>query len=148
MHRWGPRIVTLVVVAAMVAPAVSTRPSDGFPFSTYPMFAVDRGSRTTISTAVGLTAAGAEVRLSPRLLAGADEAILAVRTARAMVNRDPEGWCREVADRVALDRRATAPDPVVAVRVVTETHDGVATLTEDAPPVGVLVHATCEVAAE
>jgi hypothetical protein len=148
MHRWGPRVVVIVVVVAMAAPSLSVRPSDDFPISTYPMFAVDRGARTAVSTAMGVTASGAEVRLSPRLLAGADEPILAVRTARVMVNRDPGGWCAEVAGRVATDARATGPDPVVTIRVVTETHDAVATLTEDAPPVGVLEHATCEVAAE
>jgi hypothetical protein len=148
MRRWGPRIATLVVVVAMVAPALGPRPSDGFPFSTYPMFAADRGSRTTVSTAVGRTVSDQLVRLSPRLLAGADEPILAVRTARTMVNRDPDGWCREVAARVSATPHATGADPVVRIEVVTETHDAVATLTEDAPAVAVIVHAACGVDAE
>jgi hypothetical protein len=114
--------------------------------STYPMFATDRGSRTTVSTAVGTTSTGEQVRLSPHLLAGTEEPILAVRTARFMVNHDPEGWCEEVARRVATHPLGrAADDPVVEVVVVTETHDAVATLTEDAAPVGILVHATCEV---
>lgn len=147
MHRWGPRIVTVVVVAVLVAPAVHLRPSDDFPLSTYPMFAVDRGRHSALTTAVGVTSTGERVRLTPRLLAGADEPILAVRTAREMANRDPDAWCREVADRVAFSELVTGDDPVVDIEVVTESHDALATLLDDAPPTGVLVHATCEVAA-
>jgi hypothetical protein len=137
--------VTVVVVALMLAPSVSVRPSDDFPLSTYPMFAVDRGRRSAFSTAVGVTDDGTRLRLSPHLLAGTEEPILAVRIARQMTNRDPDGWCLEIATRVARSNPGPTDDPVVEIEVVTETHDVIATLLDDAPPVGVLTHATCEV---
>ncbi|MDZ7679185.1 MAG: hypothetical protein U5K29_11600 [Acidimicrobiales bacterium] len=147
MNRWGPRALAAVLVAAMVAPAVIDPPRDGFPLSTYPMFAFDRGSVTSVTTAVGVTDAGGRVRLSPYLLAGADEAILAVRTARiAVAEEDTDRWCEEVASRVAASSGASvSSERVVAIEVVTETHDASATLAGSAEPLRIVLHTTCPV---
>ncbi|MFP4513869.1 MAG: hypothetical protein ACLFRV_13055 [Acidimicrobiales bacterium] len=147
MNRWGPRAFAAVIVAAMVAPAVLDPPRDGFPLSTYPMFAFDRGSVTSVTTAVGVTDADERVRLSPYLLAGADEAILAVRTARiAVAEENPDRWCEEVASRVAaLPGAVVSSERVVTIEVVTETHDAVATLAGTAEPLRVVPHVTCPV---
>ncbi len=144
MGRWGPRLITLGVVIALVYPTLGDPPRDGFPLSTYPMFAVDRGPVTRVTTAVGRDADSDRVLLSPHLLAGTDEPIMAVRTARTAVSdgRSAE-WCREVADRVA--RGPARVDGVETIEVVTETHEAAATLTSDAPPVSVALHATCPV---
>lgn len=144
MNRWGPRLLTVAVVVAMIAPAVGDEPSDGFPLSTYPMFAVDRGPVSSIATAVGRTEDGGRLRLSPNLLAGTEEPIMAVRTARvAVAGGRADTWCEEVATRVAGSSRW---DEIVAVEVVTEVHDSAASLTGTGHEADVHVHASCAVA--
>lgn len=144
MDRLAPWAALVALVALMVAPALSDPPVDGFPLSTYPMFAVDRGKQATIATAVGLTASGEVERLSPALLAGADEPILAVRTAELMVRSDAAaGWCIEVAARVAQAGHKHAELLVVQVRQ--ETHNVVATVVDGAEPLAIQVHAECRV---
>lgn len=144
MGRWGPRLITLAVVIVLAYPALGDPPRDGFPLSTYPMFAVDRGPVTQITTAIGRDPDGDRVLLSPHLLAGTDEPIMAVRTARTAVGDGrADEWCREVAGRVVDGPTRVAA--VDTVEIVTETHDGAATLTADAPPISVTVHATCAV---
>lgn len=137
--------MVLVVVALVVAwPALRRPPTDGFPLSTYPMFASDRGPESVVATAVGRTAGGERVRLSPQVLAGSDQPMLAVSTARrAVASDDAVRWCEEVARRAVGDERRG--EPVVEIEVVVETHDAVAHLVDDAPPLAVEVHATCPV---
>lgn len=136
-----------MLVAAMVAPAVADPPRDGFPLSTYPMFAFDRGSVTSVTTAVGVTGSGGRVRLSPYLLAGADEAILAVRTARlAVAEENVDRWCEEVASRVAASSISSVSSRgVQSIEIVTETHDAALTLAASAEPLRIVLHTTCPV---
>lgn len=143
-----------MVVALMVAPALGNSPADGFPLSTYPMFAADRGREATIATAVGLTASGEVERLTPVLLAGTDEPILAVRTADLAVSTGDSGqWCEEVATRVArampeaggADQGKPDQDQVLVVQVRRETHDVTATVVDGAEPLAIEVHAECRV---
>jgi hypothetical protein len=147
------RVLVLVATALVVAwPALRQPPTDGFPLSTYPMFATDRGAVSVVATAVGRTDRGDVVRLSPELLAGTDEPMMAIATARREVDGGrPREWCAEVARRVAADPGLTdaapAGDRVVSVEVVVETHDAVAHFADDAPPIDVDVRATCEVPA-
>jgi hypothetical protein len=134
-------IAVLIAVALVTAwPALRRPPTDGFPLSTYPMFAADRGDTSTIATAVGLTPDGEVVRLSPEILSGSDEPMQAVSTATDAV-RDgrAEAWCDQVAERVS-------DDAVVTVEVRRETHDVIEYFTDDAAPLGVEVVATCQVA--
>lgn len=143
MDRWAPRIVTLLVVAALVSPAVARPPRDDFPLSTYPMFATDRGPVSSIATAVGWTTDGDRVRLSPRLLAGAAEPILAVRTARVAVSSGAAAdWCAEVATRVAADDSRAE---VERIEVVVETHETARSAGGDDEPLAVEPHAECPV---
>lgn len=133
-------IAVVVAVALVTAwPALRRPPTDGFPLSTYPMFASDRGDTSTISTAVGVTVDGEVVRLSPEILAGTDEPMQAVSTAADAVRDGRAGdWCAQVARRID-------DDAVVAVEVRRETHDVIAHFTDDAEPLDVEVVATCEV---
>lgn len=134
-----------MVLAMVVAwPALRRPPTDGFPLSTYPMFATDRGREARVATAVGLTAHGERVRLSPELLAGTDEPMIAVGAARDAVSDagSPETWCAEVARRVAAGRPG-----VERIDVVVEEHDAVAHFADDADPLAVDVRATCDVPA-
>lgn len=148
MTRWSPWLALLVVVAAMASPVVLDPPPDDFPISTYPMFTADRGAPSAVRTAVGVTAADARHRLSPALLAGADEPILAVRTARVAVDSGrADDWCLEVARRVADDATIRAGERIVGIEVVTEVHDAAATLAAGADPLDVTLHAACRVPA-
>lgn len=142
MDRLVPWLAVAVLVGLMVSPALREPPQDGFPVSTYPMFATDRGEVVTIDTAVAITADEEMKRLTPRLLAGADEPILAVRTASDMVARgQAQPWCEEIAERVARQPQHA----VVAVEVRTEIHDVMASVLDAAEPVAVEVHARCPV---
>lgn len=137
----------LVLVALVVAwPALRRPPTDGFPLSTYPMFASDRGAESVVATAVGRTADDERVRLTPEVLAGTDEPMLAISTARrAVAADDAHTWCAEVAARARGSSHGGAP--LVAIEVVVETHDAVAHFVDDAPPLDVEVRATCSIPA-
>lgn len=143
MDRWAPWLAAVVLVAAMAIPALSDPPRDGFPLSTYPMFATDRGEQVAVATGVGILGTGEMQRLSPTLLAGANEPILAVRTATNAVNEGrSDSWCVEIAERLAAS--STHID-VVSVEVRTEVHDVMASVLDGAEPRSIDVHARCPV---
>ena len=130
----------LVAVALVMAwPALRRPPADGYPLSTYPMFATDRGDTSTIATAVGITSDGDVVRLSPEELAGSDEPMQAISTAAAAIREGrADAWCDQVAARVGAD-------DVETVEVRRETHDVIAHFTDDADPIDVDVVTSCSV---
>ena len=132
------RIAVLVLVALVMAwPALRRPPTDGFPLSTYPMFADDRGDTSTIATAVGITDDGEVARLSPEELSGSDEPMQAISTAAAAVREGrAEVWCAQVASRIT-------DGDIAVVQVRRETHDVVAHFTDDAEPLEVEVVTTC-----
>jgi hypothetical protein len=135
-------IVFVVVGLVVVSPALRASPRDGYPLSTYPMFATDVGRAARIDTAVGQRADGSTVRLSPRLVTGTDEVILAASTVANAVAAGPDraaGLCAEIASRL------TGRDDVVGVRLATETYDAVDYFEGDKTPATVEVHATCPV---
>lgn len=140
------RVAGLVVLGGVVAwPAVQSDPSDGFPISSYPMFARDRGRVAELATVVGLTAGGEERRLGPQAIGGGDEVMLAASAARRAVLAGPDEarrFCREVAGRVA---GGDGPDDVRRLEVRTERRDAVADPRAEAPALDVEVHASCPV---
>jgi hypothetical protein len=139
--RTWTRVAVLVAVALVMAwPALRRPPVDGYPLSTYPMFATDRGDTSTIATAVGVTSGGEVVRLSPEMLSGSDEPMQAISTAaNAVRDGRADAWCAQVAARVG--------DDVESVEVRRETHDVIAHFTDDADPIDVVVVTSCEVGA-
>jgi hypothetical protein len=135
--RW---LVTAVAAAAVLAPAAWPHASDGFPLSTYPMFTQERGRVIGLDTVV-LERGGRRERLSPALVGGTDEVVLASATVQRAIGAGPaavERLCREVAAR--LDRRGT-------VEVVTEVYDTIELLQRGAGPIEREVHGTCEAGA-
>jgi hypothetical protein len=145
--RSAPRyagIAVIVAVALLVlSPALRASPRDGFPLSNYPMFATDVGREARVDTAVGLRADGSVERLSPRLVTGTDEVILAASTvtnAVAAGSAAAAGLCAEIAGRVAASR-----GDVVQIRLATETYDAVDYFDGQRTPANVEVHATCPV---
>ena len=108
-----------MVVLAVLAPLVGSPERDGYPLSTYPMFARDGGDTARIDTVVGRGVDEERHRLSPELIAGSDEPVLAAETVRfAVRDGTTTALCAEVAAR--LD---DAGSELVAVEVVTEAHD-------------------------
>jgi hypothetical protein len=136
-------IITVVAVVLVLSPALRSPARDGFPLSNYPMFATDVGSTAVVDTAVGLRADGSPVTLSPMLVTGTDEVILAASTVSNAVAGGADRTarlCAEIAGRVAGRR----PE-VVQVRIATETLDAVGWFDGLTTPSDVEVRATCPV---
>jgi hypothetical protein len=136
-------ITTGVVVIVVLSPTLRSSPRDGFPLSSYPMFATDVGRTAVVDTARGVRADGSTVTLSPRLVTGTDEVILAASTVSNAVAGGPDRTarlCNEIADRLG----GSQPD-VVQVRIATETFDAVDWFAGDTTPLSVEVRATCPV---
>jgi hypothetical protein len=129
MSRLVAAIVSVGLVAAALEPVVRKPDDDGFPLSTFPMFAAPRPSRLAMSYAVGVARDGRPRTLSPEHL-GTGE----VMQAFAMLQRGIDGsaggraaLCAAIAARVARD---AAYRDVVAIRLVSATHDAVAYLAD------------------
>lgn len=134
--RDRPRVVAALVAAAVVlSPLLREPTSDTYPLSTYPMFAGDRGAIHTIATAVERLDDGSVRRLSPDLIAGTDEVILAgVTVLRSIAQGAADELCAEIAARLGVGR---------TVEVRRETVDVVAVIADDAPARSIDVEATC-----
>lgn len=111
------------VIGALLSPMLRRPPVDGFPLSTYPMFAHPRGPSSTIHTVLGITPEGEAEVLSPRLIGGDPWPSLASRVmheaTRSRAKR--RALCETVAERVAAD-----PDRAsryVELEFVTEVYD-------------------------
>jgi hypothetical protein len=135
--------ITAVVVLVVLSPALRSSPRDGFPLSNYPMFATDVGRTAVVDTARGLRADGSTVTLSPRLVTGTDEVILAASTVTNAVAGGADRTarlCAEIAGRLGGSR----PD-VLQVRIATETLDAIDWFDGVTTPEAVEVRATCPV---
>lgn len=122
--------VSLALIAATLWPLVRDPRDDGFPLSTYPMFASKRPTEQTFRYALGETAGGSRRTLSP-LLVGTAEVLQAIRVFdHAFAGGKPEmtRLCHAIAARVAADDEQR---DVVAIRLVTGTHDAVEYLARD-----------------
>ncbi len=134
MRRWAIRLLPVLAAVLVLLPLLREPTSDTYPLSTYPMFATDRGDIHSIATAVERTEDGYE-RLSPKLIAGTDEAVLASVTVKQAVRfGEADILCEEIVERLGADRR---------VEVRTETLDVVALSVEGSTDSAVTVHATC-----
>ncbi|MDP1818433.1 MAG: hypothetical protein Q8K58_00890 [Acidimicrobiales bacterium] len=138
------RAVLLVLLAVVVLwPAAQRDPADGFPVSSYPMFAKRSGTVVRLATAVGIDRDGDVHRLGPHPISGSDEVVLAAELTRRAVEEGHESsaaLCREVAARVDPN------EDVVSIEVRTEVRDAVADVRAEEDPLEVLVHARCAVA--
>ncbi|MGN6110368.1 MAG: hypothetical protein ACTHU0_35015 [Kofleriaceae bacterium] len=115
--------VTLVLLGATLEPLIRDPANDGFPLSTYPMFAWERPTTLTMSYGLGVTASGTTRYLTPELIGSGE-----VLQARAIIERaigrrsELQALCAQVAARVAAHPRYA---DVVTIRFVTGTHDAV-----------------------
>lgn len=131
---WRRRLVTALVLVAVVAPVLRHR--DSFPLSTYPMYASTRPQTVAFPTVAGYDAGGERVRLSLQAIARTDDALVGqARVRRAIDAGEADGLCAEVADG--------APDDVERIEVVTERHDVVDLAAGDESLIDRAVHASC-----
>ncbi|HEY0191223.1 MAG TPA: hypothetical protein VGC42_08900 [Kofleriaceae bacterium] len=127
--RLAAAIVSIGLVAVVLAVVVRRPEDDGFPLSTFPMFASPRPATLSVGYAQGVTAAGAARALRVRHL-GTSEAMQAF----AMLQRgvggkltDRQALCQAIAARVAADEDYRE---VVAIRLLWGQHDAVAYLAD------------------
>lgn len=138
-RRKAVAALVAVVVLLGVVPLALDR--DSFPLSTYPMFSSPRSSAESVDTAVAVAADGSATRLSPTVIAGTDEVIIAtVTVSNAIRARTTDQLCTEIAQRVA---GLPAGRAAVAVEVVTERFDAVRWYEGDRTPLERRVHARC-----
>jgi len=144
MGRWGAALVSIVLVGATLAPVARAPEDDGFPLSTFPMFAAPRPALVAMSYAQGETQGGGLRALSPAHLGTGEvmQAFALLQRAAGAAPRERLALCTAIAARVAGDADYRE---VVAIRLVAGRHDAVAYLADGA--VGPEVtQARCDVA--
>lgn len=113
--------LSIGVTLAMLSPAV--RQVDGFPLSTYPMFASAQEPTVKVHTVLGITVDGDAEVLNPRLIGGDRWASLAssalTEAARSRAKR--RALCEAVARRVAADPKRSPR--YVELEFVAEVYD-------------------------
>jgi hypothetical protein len=115
-------LVSTAVIAATLEPLLRKPADDGFPLSTYPMFATRRPTVQTFHYALAVTADGKRRTLSPAMI-GSGEILQALRVISNAVERGKtKPLCEAIAARVASEDDFAN---VVAIRIVTGTHDAV-----------------------
>lgn len=128
MQRSAAAVLSLALIGAAASPVLRAPRDDGFPLSTYPMFATARPTTLTLDYPLGVTTTGGRRYLHPRLV-GSSEILQAVAViARARQAGELPALCARIAHRVAAD---DAYADVVSIRLVTGTHDAVAFLVDD-----------------
>jgi hypothetical protein len=117
-------LVSIGLVGATLAPVVRAPHDDGFPLSTFPMFATPRPAQVAMSYAQGVTQGGGLRVLSPHHLGTGEvmQAFSLLQRAADAAPRERLALCTAIAVRVASD--ADYRD-VVAIRLVAGRHDAV-----------------------
>ncbi|MDX2088962.1 MAG: hypothetical protein SFX73_13985 [Kofleriaceae bacterium] len=120
--RVAAATLSLGVVGVTAYPVVREPHEDSFPLSTYPMFARPRKTEQTLDYALGETADGRRLTLTPRLVGSAE-----VLQAQSVINRARttnklRELCASIAGRVAHDDRYAE---VVRILIVSGSHDAV-----------------------
>lgn len=146
MTRRLAAVISIILVAAALEPVVRNPDDDGFPLSTFPMFAAARPSVLAMTYAQGVTRDGAPRTLTPAHLGTGEVmqayAMLQIATARGKQAR--ADLCEAIAARVARDDDYR---DVVSIRLVSATHDAVAYLA-DGKTAEPRVRASCRVERE
>jgi hypothetical protein len=125
MSRRAATIVSLGLIAATLEPLARAPADDGFPLSTFPMFAAPRSTALALSYAEGATRDGGTRALRPDHL-GTGEVMQAFATLQRAADAgagELGALCAAIAARVAGD---AAYGDVAEIRIVTGTHDAVA----------------------
>jgi hypothetical protein len=128
--RVWPVVVSVALIAATLWPVTRDPRDDGFPLSTYPMFASRRPTRQTYRYALGETATGERRTLAPSVVCTGEvlQALRVIDRAMAGDRAEQQKLCASIAARVAADDDFA---DIVAIRLVTGTHDAVEYLVRD-----------------
>src|SRR5215831_11445702 len=124
MTRRGAALASIALCGAVLAPAVRAPDDDGFPLSSYPMFAAPRPRVLAMAWARGVTRDGEPRTLSPQHV-GTGEVMQAFATIQRAAAAGPDergALCAAIADRVAGD---AALADAVAVELVSGSYDAV-----------------------
>jgi hypothetical protein len=113
----------VLLIGATLSPLHRSPREDGFPFSTYPMFAARRSTVLTIAYGLGVRADGTTFSL-PSEVVGSAEVLQAVVVYDDAVHHGP-------AALAALCNSILPQVDVKTVRIVEGTHDAVALLVDD-----------------
>lgn len=146
MSRLAAAILSIGLVAIVLEPVVRAPDEDGFPLSTFPMFAARRPARVAVSYARGVTAAGARRELTPALL-GTSEVMQAFAMLQRAVDAGPaarQALCQAIAARVATD---AGDREVTAVMILGGWYDAVDYVAHGmrGTATGEVTHARCDV---
>lgn len=146
MHRLYAYAVSVAVLLIVGWPATKRLDLDGFPLSTYPMFAYPKSRVSTVTSALAVSANGASTPVPPKFVANA-ETMQAFRTLAAAVakgRRESLELCRAIAGRL---HDADAPELRDAehVEIVTGRVDTIDFLGGRATPSARRLHARCDV---
>lgn len=124
MTRRLAAVISLVLCGAALEPLVRAPDDDGFPLSTYPMFAVPRSGELTMASVRCARGDGGPCPLSPDHL-GTGEVMQAFATVQRAAAAGPAAraaLCAAIAARVAGDG---ALRDAVEIRMVSGTYDAV-----------------------
>jgi hypothetical protein len=142
MERARAYLLSVFLIGAVGWPAFREPSNDGFPLSTYPMFAQRRGRVHEVVSARAVAADGGTVLVPPELIANA-ETMQAIRTLSRAI-RAGKGEAQRLCEQIAL-RLPAAGVHAVRVELVTERVDAIDYLTRRARAELVRVHARCPV---
>jgi hypothetical protein len=124
MSRVSAAVISIALIAATLSPLLRKPEDDGYPLSTYPMFAWKRPTKLSMSYPIGETSTGERRYLAPYLIGSGE-----VLQARAIVERavgkggaELKDFCARLAQRVGRD--AYYAD-VVRIRVMSGTHESI-----------------------
>ena len=146
MSRLAAAVLSIGLVAIVLEPVVRSPDNDGFPLSTFPMFAAPRPSLVAVSYARGVTGEGQRRELTPALL-GTREVMQAFAMLQRAVDAGPaarQALCQAIAARVAA---AGGYRDVVAVVLLAGWHDAVDYVVGGmrGAATGEVTHARCDV---
>lgn len=122
--------VSVALIGATLSPLLRDPYDDGFPLSTYPMFASKRPTKLTFHYALGETGAGGRVILTPSLV-GTGEVLQAMRVIDRAAHAgklEMSKLCVAIAQRVSSDADFAQ---VTSVRIIMGTHDALEYLIDD-----------------
>lgn len=146
VERVWAYLVSAVLLGATAWPAFRAPSEDGFPLSTYPMFASRRGRVHEVVSARAVAADGSWVRVPPVFIANA-ETMQAIRTLSQAVRRgeaESLQLCAAIAGRLP-DANDSALSRALRVELVTEQVDAIEYLAGRARAESTHVHARCAV---
>lgn len=137
-------VVSVVLIALVISPALRDPPVDSFPLSDYPMFSHGRPSpEMTLTHAHGVSADGEREPLSPMVSSANREVLQSMMTISNEVHGGRAApFCVEIAERVAAEPDL---DHIETVELITSTFDSVAYFLEGPEPLHRELHHRCRV---